>query len=268
MIREALILVLLSTFAFALMPLDETPPQGLPADALVEETEILVEAPVSDEKSVDLTLTRIIPEKAFANEEFTVTLRVENNHVGEIEMLLVEPMRTGVEYINAPEPHIIYYEALEIRLLRWTEKISPGQTMEYEYMMRPGSPGSITFPPATVNDQYGNTFESKPMHVMVQCLPDGVCGPGENYINCPKDCSTGSADGICDGVADGRIDPDCTPESDPDYQRPVQEKTNYQRPVQEKTKDEESGKDSKLCNIFPLSMLSLILTLFSKRAFH
>jgi len=49
---------------------------------------------------------------------------------------------------------------------------------------------------------------------------DRLCVLGENYLNCPQDCSSGSLDMICDGVKDGICDPDCVrleiPEQDPD----------------------------------------------------
>lgn len=41
-------------------------------------------------------------------------------------------------------------------------------------------------------------------------------GLGENFINCPKDCPSGSNDGYCDGKPDGICDPDCNKEDDID----------------------------------------------------
>ena len=251
MIRSAIILMLLSTVAFALTPLDDTFPEGVPADAQIEEDEILTEALQSEKEGVDIALTRIIPEKAFVGEELTVTLRVENNHDDGVEILLIEPMRRGVSYVKSPEPHIMHYEALEIRLLRWVATLYSGEVIEYDYVIRLDSPGSITFPPATVNDQYGNTFESKPMLIMVECVPDGICNSGENYINCPLDCPTGSADGICDGVEDGKIDPDCVAGYDPDNQTP--EKTIVET-------EEKKG----VCNGINLALLALATTLITK----
>ncbi len=48
------------------------------------------------------------------------------------------------------------------------------------------------------------------------CNVDGMCYTGENYINCPKDCPSGSSDGYCDRIQDGRCDPDCKAREDPD----------------------------------------------------
>lgn len=43
---------------------------------------------------------------------------------------------------------------------------------------------------------------------------EGLCGDfrcvlGENYINCPTDCPSGSVDLYCDGILDGICDEDC-----------------------------------------------------------
>ena len=48
------------------------------------------------------------------------------------------------------------------------------------------------------------------------CNKDGTCGKGENYVNCPSDCASGTADGYCDKAGDGKCDPDCRKEEDPD----------------------------------------------------
>ena len=41
------------------------------------------------------------------------------------------------------------------------------------------------------------------------CNQDGICGSGENYVNCKADCDSGEKDGVCDDVSDGKCDPDC-----------------------------------------------------------
>ena len=68
----------------------------------------------------------------------------------------------------------------------------------------------ILFPPAILNDKYGNVFESDPKTLEINCKPNG-------------ECETGSRDGICDGLADGICDPDCeeTGGYDPDCQTPA-----------------------------------------------
>jgi len=51
--------------------------------------------------------------------------------------------------------------------------------------------------------------------VIETCNKNGVCDHGENYWNCPEDCS-GSRDNYCDGIRDGICDPDCHREGDID----------------------------------------------------
>jgi len=77
--------------------------------------------------------------------------------------------------------------------------------------------------PAIVKDQYGNLHYSNPTTIRfvgenkrcnfnLKCEPQG----GENFITCPQDCYSGSADGYCDQKLDGRCDPDCQTGSDVD----------------------------------------------------
>lgn len=59
-----------------------------------------------------------------------------------------------------------------------------------------------------------NSTEIEVTKLMNLSFREGRCGDltcviGENYFNCPRDCSSGSLDGICDKVNDGICDPDC-----------------------------------------------------------
>lgn len=50
---------------------------------------------------------------------------------------------------------------------------------------------------------------------------DKICNfeQGENFLNCPQDCNSGSKDNYCDKVNDGICDPDCTKEEDSDCKK-------------------------------------------------
>ncbi|MCH7770454.1 MAG: hypothetical protein IIA49_05475 [Bacteroidetes bacterium] len=48
------------------------------------------------------------------------------------------------------------------------------------------------------------------------CNEDNVCSGYESHLNCPSDCSSGSADNYCDKVNDNICDPDCSAEEDAD----------------------------------------------------
>ncbi len=42
---------------------------------------------------------------------------------------------------------------------------------------------------------------------------------GENFGNCPQDCSSGGKDSYCDGITDGKCDSDCSQDEDSDCKR-------------------------------------------------
>lgn len=50
------------------------------------------------------------------------------------------------------------------------------------------------------------------------CNRNNVCEPdlSENFVSCPADCPSGSADNYCDAVQDNKCDLDCAPEADLD----------------------------------------------------
>ncbi|RLI99340.1 MAG: hypothetical protein DRP06_03650 [Candidatus Aenigmatarchaeota archaeon] len=50
----------------------------------------------------------------------------------------------------------------------------------------------------------------------ITCDNNLICGKGETYNNCPKDCPSGSKDGYCDKISDGICDPDCSSQEDKD----------------------------------------------------
>ncbi len=51
------------------------------------------------------------------------------------------------------------------------------------------------------------------------CNNNGACNYGENYFNCPDDCSSGREDNYCDKAKDGKCDKDCMSGEDPDCER-------------------------------------------------
>ena len=68
----------------------------------------------------------------------------------------------------------------------------------------------------TVTDALGDSSSSSVTITLEEsCILDGICGPGESYLNCPRDCA-GKKDGYCDNAADGACDPDCARSADAD----------------------------------------------------
>lgn len=135
----------------------------------------------------------------------------------EIKIFVSETHRPGIEYVDPIEIKYLQYQALKVPYYSWDITLPAEGSKEIVYHIKPQNIGMITFSPAVVNDEYGNVFESNPTNIKITCNPNGKCDPGENYLFCPEDCTTGIADGICDGVKDGRIDPDCAEGVDPDY---------------------------------------------------
>jgi len=253
------VLLALCASALAIKPLPDQRPSNVPADAQVKTGADESDAPKLQTVLVNLTIERIVPAAVFAGDVFNVTLKVSSRHKSKLNILVVDPQRSGVSYIGGPEPYIIRYEGLEVPLFRWKETISPGQTKEYSYQVKAGSPGTITFPPATVNDDYGNTFETTPAFVQVMCMENGACDQGENYVFCPQDCPTGSKDDTCDAAEDGRIDPDCAPGADPDS---ITKETATTLPA---TKPLNSQNNPTPCNPFALPLTTLLLAAIARK---
>ncbi len=252
--KKILVLLLLIILANTCQAVDDDWPADVPRDADVKLLEDTATAPEEIVVETDLSIERIVPESVNAGEIIEVKLRVVNNHDETLNLVIVESQRDGVNYIEVPEVYTVNYQALAVPLMKWEDTISPGGVKEYTYKMSSVSPGAINLPPATVSDDYGNSYESAKDFIEVLCSPDGVCGEDENYLYCPEDCQTGTADDVCDGVDDGRIDPDCSKGFDPDESA----KTLSDR-KQTDTKDSKSP-----CMMLALPLFSLAIAFILK----
>lgn len=73
--------------------------------------------------------------------------------------------------------------------------------------------------PVTVKLPYSQDFEILKVYhkdkiifeddISYLCRENGICEENENYVSCPNDCVSGSADGLCDRVDDDICDADC-----------------------------------------------------------
>ncbi len=212
-----LVVMLLSSIASAITPIEDERPPEVPADAEVQIGEEIEEAKEIVTKKTNITIERIHDDEAKIGEEIEIKLKITNLDNEEIKIFVSETHRVGIEYIDPIEIKYLQYQALKIPYYSWDITLPAKGSKEIVYHIKPQNIGMITFSPAVVNDEYGNVFESNPTNIKITCNPNGKCEPGENYIFCPEDCTTGIADGICDGVKDGRIDPDCAEGVDPDY---------------------------------------------------
>lgn len=192
-------------------------PDSVAADATVTTGEELSEAPTTQKVNANISITRAHETDTAVGEAVQVTIKVTNNHDKKLTLVVVDPQRPGLTYVDTPQPYMRRYEKLTVPLMRWQQDFNPGQSRQYTYSVTKATPGSVLLAAASVTDQYGNTYTTPPSQITFTCKPDGVCQKGENYIFCPQDCPTGSKDDTCDGIKDGRVDPDCLPEADPDY---------------------------------------------------
>ncbi len=254
-----LVVLLLASNALAIRMLEDKRPSDVPADAAVKVGESLDEDPKTPPVLTDVRAERTVPQTVSAGDVFDVAIKVTNNHEAPLKILVVDPQRAGVAYIGGPSPYTVEYESYVFQIFRWEETIAPGETRTYSYKIRAGSPGTITFPPASVNDDYGNVFETRPAFTEVRCKPDGVCGEGENSVFCPEDCKSGARDDSCDGVEDGVVDPDCLPGVDPD-----EASSATALPA---TKPLNRGREQGWCNALTLPLYTLLAALATRRLF-
>ena len=211
-----LIVALFGNTVLAIEPLQEELPPDVGADAEIGTGEDLEEAEDIVTKQTNVTIERIHATKAKVNETIEIKLKVVNLDAEEDNVSIIETHMPGIEYTDMIDIEIMHYEAFEVLYYIWETVLPAEGSEEIIYHIRVRKVGMITLPPATVSDEYGNVFESSPTDIEITCNPNGKCDPGENYIFCPEDCTTGSSDGICNDMADNICDPDCLPEADPD----------------------------------------------------
>ena len=209
--------LLISGIGLSIQLLEDGRPPEVPPDAEVQIGENIKEVEEIVTKETNITIERIHKENAGVGEEIEITLKVTNRGDEDVELAVSEVHRPDVDYLDPIEKKILKYQALKIPYYLWEISLPANTDQEIKYHIKVESPRIITFPAASVSDQYGNQFESNPTIITIACIPDGKCDPGENFLNCPEDCTTGLEDGVCDAVEDGINDPDCSYGTDPDY---------------------------------------------------
>jgi len=210
----------------AIEPLKEEVPPNLPAGAKGEEKEVIEKAKEVVKKETKLTIERIHPSEAKIGEKIEITLKISNLGKEKVEFFVTETHKPGLEYPDPIEIKKFKYQALEVPYYGWKLTLENGKETEIKYHIISKNIGMILFSPAIINDEFGNNFESVPTTLKIACNPNQKCDSGENYIFCPEDCKTGSADGVCDGAKDGKCDPDCQKDADLDCQK-IKELPNY-----------------------------------------
>jgi len=95
-------------------------------------------------------------------------------------------------------------------------RLNPGEEKIFEYRLKLLESRGITemnlkgFSFSIPDENFFKESNRAFIEIIV-CNNNGVCETDryENYLNCPEDCPSGSADGYCDKIKDGICDPDC-----------------------------------------------------------
>ena len=158
---------------------------------------------------------RTIPEEVQLDQEFDITISLENQFDEEKEVEVVE-LLTGLLEPTNNLGNIIISEPIEGIIAfqpehySWTRILPPRETVNIEYSVQAIIPAEITFTAARAYTDEAE-YESEISVLRVLCNQNNLCEENEDFFNCPQDCPSGGEDGTCDLANDGISDPDCEP---------------------------------------------------------
>lgn len=191
-------------------------------------------AETTTEIIADLTIHRTAPETATLGQKIWIVVEIENGGTQELSLTFVEKLgnadfdRSQAKSIEVFDPgyndlpEVEGGERLKLWYYEWGIKLPPNESATLAYWLIPITAGTYVISPAEITID-GEVLHTRSRDILIECNADELCDvqSGENYLTCPEDCLTGSADGFCDGASDGRIDPDCDEGYDPDISAAV-----------------------------------------------
>ena len=125
--------------------------------------------------------------------------------------------------VTSGSPAVGQREGEDIAVRVYDGDRSPVYSLSYELDFANGiTPGESTYlydriPYEESMESFELVMDDKVVHsrsIGELCDRNGLCSGGENFFNCPQDCSSGSLDGVCDGEQDGECDTDCLADAD------------------------------------------------------
>jgi hypothetical protein len=170
---------------------------------------------VSEELS-GITINRIAPDRTYLNQKIWITLFFENNSSASKIITLKENLGNA-DFDKTEAKNIATEYGDEFWYYEWKIQLGAGENISVSYWLIPQKIGSYTISPSKITID-GKNYSLGSWNIEIKCLADEKCDPaaGENYLNCPYDCPTGSSDNLCDQTQDGNCDLDCEKGADPD----------------------------------------------------
>lgn len=170
--------------------------------------------------ALEIAVKREAPQLVKVGEIFQVNITVTN--LGTVKReIIIEELVSNFEPIE-PEPIVIQPNEsgpifIPPPFFRWNFSLEPGANKSVYYRGRVSAAGDIILSPAKVYWDGEITYTDL-FVIKVICNKNKVCeiDKSENYLSCPEDCPSGSADNYCDMVKDGICDPDCEISADVD----------------------------------------------------
>ena len=147
-------------------------------------------------------------------ERVEVRIDITNQEAQAVDVTARETLVPGIAYDLTTEQGA--YESYTFPYHDWALQIPAQSLAALTFTVAPSDVGTYQLMP-TIVSAGSSTYHASSDLLKVVCSPNGTCDPGETYIYCPQDCTTGIADGYCDMVRDRRNDPDCAGGVDPDF---------------------------------------------------
>jgi len=153
---------------------------------------------------------KVVREGTYSGGELRIKIGISNDFDVEKEFIIYEQLKG--EFIGGEPSYCL--GANNICYMKWHTKIPTGKIKVINYEVKPYFTGQYDSAPTKV-EVNNKSYYSEPFAINVDCILDGICGSGENYLNC-RDCSYGMEDGVCDFQV-GICDLDCENDSDCEY---------------------------------------------------